>query len=438
MSCQSGLDEAVRDGPRPRVSLENFSLLDPGFLADPHPYFAEMRRQCPVFPTQVSGTPILIVTTDELCRRVLEDPATYSSHFSLQNKPSAEAAARGKALRDELGGYPRVNTLVTEDPPRHTRFRKLVASAFTPRAMTKWQESFTELANQLVDGFDGATEVEFRSAFTDPLGLRAIALVLGVEDNRLDDFARWARHTLVGLGTEVTDEEYLAAQRSVVELQLYFADIIADRRAHPREDLVTRLVNARLSAEESASGDGDPLTDPELLEMMQTLLSAAGHTTTRALTEMFHQLAKHPAWWERATDDPESRPAIIEESVRFAAPAAGLWRRVTRDTRLGGVDIMAGAKILVSFASCTRDAAVIEDADAFDPARRELRSHLAWGRGIHACLGQSLARALLRVALDVLTERLSGVAMPPGKSARYERNYIARGIATLPLQVTYR
>lgn len=437
MNSHLGVDQVVRETAR-RISLDNFSLLDPDFLADPYPYFAEMRRHRPVFPTVVAGTPILIVTTDELCRSVLEDPATFSSHFSLQNKPSPEAAARGQALREELGGYPRVNTLVTEDPPRHARFRKLVASAFTPRAMTKWQQSFTELANELLDGLDGATEVEFRSAFTDPLGLRAIALVLGVEDSRLDDFARWARHTLIGLGTEVSDEEYLAAQRSVVELQLYFAGIIADRRARPRDDLVTRLVNARLNAAESENGDGDPLTDPELLEMMQTLLSAAGHTTTRALTEMFHQLARHPVWWERATTDPESRPAIIEESVRFAAPAVGLWRRVTRDTQLGGIDIPARTKILVSFASCTRDEAVIEDAESFDPTRTELRSHLAWGRGIHACLGQSLARAQMRVALDVLTDRLSAVAIPTGKSATYERNYIARGIASLPLQITYR
>jgi cytochrome P450 len=420
------------------VSLDNFSVTNTEFLDNPFPYFAEMRRLHPVFPTTISGMPVWIVSTDALCREVLEDPATYSSHFSLQGKPSPEAAARGKALREELGGYPRVNMLVTEDPPRHTRFRKLVASAFTPRAMVKWQDSFVEIANQIVDEMDGATEVEFRSAFTDRMGLRAIALVLGVEDDRLDDFARWARHTLVGLGTDVTDEEYIEAQRSIVELQLYFADIVADRRANPQDDLVTRLVNARLNPDEAESSDGDPLTDPEVLEMLHTLLGAAGHTTTRALTEMFNQLALHPYWWEQASNNPESRSAIIEESVRFAAPAQGLWRRVTRDTHLGGVDIPARGRLLVSFASSTRDEAVVSDAEVFNPERSELRRHLAWGRGIHACLGQNLARAELRVALDVLTARFASVALSPGKTAQYERNYIARGIATLPLQITYR
>ena len=440
MNSNSTVTEFVRDdAPQPRVSLENFSVMDPAFLADPYPYFAEMRRHHPVFATEIGGSPVWIVTTDALCREVLEDPATYSSHFSLQGKPSPEAAARGKALREELGGYERVNMLVTEDPPRHTRFRKLVASAFTPRAMTKWEDSFVQLAHALVDDLDGASRIEFRSAFTDKMGLRAIALMLGVEDSRLPDFARWAKHTLVGLGTEVSDEEYLDAQRSIVEFQLYFADIIADRRAHPREDdLVTRLVNARLSPAETDSSDGDGLTDPELLEMLQTLLSAAGHTTTRAMTEMCHQLALHPHWWEQATSNPESRPGIVEESVRFAAPAVGLWRRVTRDTQLGGVDIPARGKLLVSFASATRDEAVVQNPQAFDPDREELRTHLAWGRGIHACLGQNLARSELRAALDVLTSRLGSVALPPGESAVYERNYIARGIATLPLEITYK
>jgi cytochrome P450 len=153
---------------------------------------------------------------------------------------------------------------------------------------------------------------------------------------------------------------------------------------------------------------------------------------------MFHQLAQHPYWWEQAVNNPEIRSKIVEESVRFASPAVGLWRVVTRDTQLGGVDIPARAKVLVSFASSTRDEAVVSDADVFDPGREELRQHLAWGRGIHACLGQNLARSELRVALDVLTSRIASVAIPAGKSAQYERNYIARGIATLPLQITYR
>jgi cytochrome P450 len=419
-------------------SLEHFSLTDEHFLADPYVYFGQMRRYHPVFQTDVAGESVWIVTSDALCREVLQDPSTYSSHFSLQGKPSPEATARGKALRDELGGYPRVNMLVTEDPPRHTRFRKLVASAFTPRAMVQWQEGFAQIINSLIDAFDGATQVEFRSQLTDPLGLRAIALVLGVEDSHLDDFARWTLHTLVGHGTTVTDDEYVEAQRSIVEFQLYFADIIADRRANPQDDLVTRLVNARLNPDDAEHGEGDRLTDPELLEMLNTLLGAAGHTTTRALTEMFHQLALYPDWWQTACTTPESRGQIIDESVRFAAPAVGLWRRSTREAELGGVHIPARAKMLVSFGSATRDEAVIKEPNVFNPNRAELKTHLAWGRGIHACLGQNLARSEMRVALDVLTERLSSVALSPGSHVEYERNYLARGIVALPLDITYR
>lgn len=424
---------------RGAVSLDNFSVMNPGFLDDPYPYFAEMRRQQPVFPTQINGMPVWIVTTDALCREVLEDPATYSSHFSLQGKPSPEAAARGAALREELGGYPRVNMLVTEDPPRHTRFRKLVAGAFTPRTMMKWQDQFVDLANMLVDDFDGSTRIEAREAFTNPMGLRAIALIMGVDNDRLDDFAKWGAHTIVGLGTEITDEEYLDGQRSIVEFQNYFADLVADRRANPREDdMISRLISARLNPDEAQGSDGDPLTLPELLEMFQTLLGAASHTTTRAMSEMLHQLAVHPHWWEQACTNPDSRAGIIEESVRFAAPAVALWRRVTRETELGGVRLPARAKLLVSFGSATRDESVISHPDEFDPERDELRGHLAWGRGIHACLGQNLARAELRATLDVLTTRVAGIELADGRPPEYERNYIARGVSALELDLTYR
>lgn len=420
------------------ASLSGFSLMDPDYQRQPEVYLSQMRRDQPVYPTEVGGLPVWLVTSDALCREVLQDPATYSSQFSLQPKPGPELAARTEALREELGAHPRVRTLIVADPPRHDRFRRLVGAAFTPRAMKQWEASFTELATTLAESFEHSSRIDFRNAFALPMSLRAVAMILDTPDSRLDDFSRWSDSTIIGLGTEVTDAEYLDAQRSNIEFQHYFAGIIAQRRVAPTDDMVTRLVNARLPTDQSEGGDGQPLSDAEILDLLQSMVAAANHTTTTALTEMLRLLAENPQWWETACADRDSWPRIIEESVRLAAPANGLWRVATRAVELGGVAIPARGKIFVSFASATRDEAVFTDPGAFDPDRNELSAHLAWGRGIHACLGQNMARAEMRSTLEVLTSMITAVRIAPGIPLQYSANYVARGLTSLMLDVTYR
>lgn len=427
------------DTPDQGVSLDSFSLMDPDYQREPEVYLSQMRRDQPVYPTEVGGLPVWLVTNDALCREVLQDPATFSSQFSLQPKPGPELAARTEALRQELHAYPRVRTLIVEDPPRHDRFRRLIGAAFTPRAMKKWEDSFTVLATKLAESFERSPRIDFRNQFAFQMSVRSVAMILDTPDSRIDDFSRWSDSTIIGLGTEVTDDEYLDAQRSNIEFQHYFAEIIAERRAVPKEDdVVTRLVNARLPAEQAEGSDGDPLSDPEILDILQSLVAAANHTTTTAMTEMLRLLAENPAWWDQACSDPNSWPKIIEESVRLAAPANGLWRVATRSTELGGVKIPARGKIFVSFASATRDDAVFECPATFDPERASLSSHLAWGRGIHACLGQNMARAEMRSALEVLTSRIASVQVAPDVPLEYTPNYVARGLSSLVLDVTYR
>jgi cytochrome P450 len=373
--------EVETGGVTAQPALEGLSLMDPDYLRDPAPYLARMRPESPVLVAEASGVPIWIVATDELCREVLEDPATYSSRFSLQPKPSPEVAVRTEQLRAEMGGYPRVRTLIVEDPPRHDRYRKLVGTAFTPRAMAGWQEAFDELATRLVDEFNGASRVDFRNAFALPMSVRSVAMILDLPESILADFSRWSDDTIIGLGTEVTDEQYLEAQRSITEFQLYFADVVAQRRAHPTDDLATRLVNARMPAGGDPGQDMSPLSDPEILDLLQSIVAAANHTTTSAMTEMVLQLSRNPRWWKQACVDPDTWPAIIEESVRLASPANGLWRVATRETELGGVRIPARGKVFVSFASATRDEALFDHADEFDPARNNVAGHLGFGRG---------------------------------------------------------
>jgi cytochrome P450 len=156
------------------------------------------------------------------------------------------------------------------------------------------------------------------------------------------------------------------------------------------------------------------------------------------MTEMAMYLARSPEWWERACNDPDIWPAIIEESVRLASPANGLWRVATRETELGGVTIPARAKVFVSFASATPDERRTPDPDTFNPDRPQVARHLGFGRGIHSCLGQNMARAEMLSALEILTSRVASISIPKDYVLQYGMNYVARGLLTLPLNLTYR
>jgi cytochrome P450 len=294
------------------------------------------------------------------------------------------------------------------------------------------------LATQLVDEFDNAAQVDFRNSFAFPMSVRSVAMIMDVPESMLPRFSQWSDATIVGLGSDATDEEYLAAQRSIIDLQLYFADVIAQRRAHPTDDLTSALVNARLSDEEAVSGEDRALSDPEILDLLHSIVGAANHTTTSAMTEMAMYLARSPEWWERACNDPDIWPGIIEESVRLSAAANGLWRVATRDTELGGVTIPARAKVFVSFASATRDEKRTPDPDTFNPDRPQVARHLGFGRGIHSCLGQNMARAEMLSSLQILTSRVASMAIPKDQVLKYGANYISRALLTLPLDLTYR
>ena len=201
--------------------------------------------------------------------------------------------------------------------------------------------------------------------------------------------------------------------------------------------MITRLLQARLPAEE-ANGLGTELAFPEILDLLQAFLVAGNHTTARALTELVHQLATHPDTWKTCCEQPDARPAIIEEALRLAAPAQGLWRRATEASVLGGVDIPAGAKLLVLFASANRDDSVYTDPDEFRPGRDNGSAHLSFGRGIHFCIGAPTARAEIRAALDALCDEISAISVSDDQHVEYERNFVARGLMALRVDVERR
>ena len=185
----------------------------------------------------------------------------------------------------------------------------------------------------------------------------------------------------------------------------------------------------------SSIADDRPLDTAEILSIIQQLLVAGNETTTKALAEMMLLLGRHPEEWERLKADPARVDHVVEEVLRLATPVQGMWRLVTTDTELGGVLLPKGSRILAVYASANRDEMLYPDPDAFEPDRANLRDHLAFGKGIHFCLGANLARLELRAALEVLLTKIRTFTLSPGNDFSYFPSFLLRGLVQLDLDI---
>ena len=412
--------------------LESYSPLDPATIQCPFSRYSQLRAESPVH--HVASMDVYVVTRHDLVAEVLRDPATYSSRRSRALVPlSPEEYALVRAVQDE--GLPRLATLLTADPPKHTRYRRLVSKAFSPPSIAGQEMVIRSVANELIDGWIERPTIEFVTDFGVPLPVVVIAKALNVPNDRLDDFKRWSDDTVVGFGNEPTVEELLRAERGVNELQEYFSDELDKRRTRPQDDLLTGLLTARVDDDDTDVMDGRALEIAEILSIIHQLLVGGNETTTKMLTEMMVQLATHPDQWERVKYRPEEIPAVIEEVVRLASPIQAIWRVATRDVLLGGTSIPAGARIVITYGSANRDESVFPDADAFDPNRPNITDHLGFGRGVHFCVGASLARLEGRIALEELSRRVHTFNLSATNQFEYYESFMLRGLTSLDLDI---
>jgi cytochrome P450 len=418
------------------VDLDRFDPLGPATVQCPFPAYAAMREQQPVF--KVPGSPLHFVTRHDLVLEVVRDVATYSNQFpSFGGATASMSEADQAALREaNEGRYPIVPTLLTADPPAHTRYRGLVSKAFTPKAIAELRPFARAVCDQLLDdALAAAGPVEVMAAYAVPLPIRVIARALNVPSDRLDDFKRWSDDSIAAIGTAITPARLIEAQHGIGEFQRYFAAELEERRSAPRDDLLTRLVEARLDAEEGGAADGSPLDVAEMLSILQQLLVAGNETTTKLIAETVRTMAERPELWAAVRADAGLVPAIVEEGLRMATPTQGMFRLVRADTTLGGVDLPRGSVVVALFASANRDEAVFPDPDQFDPQRPNLREHVAFGRGTHHCLGANLARLEGQVAFEALRERVARIELVDAATLEYEPSFILRGLKRLDVRL---
>ena len=412
-----------------------FNPFDPATLQCPYPHYARMRAEQPVH--EVSGLGMYLVTTHDLVLEVVRDPDTYSSRFGATSMP-VRGEARERLAEVMAEGYPRVSTMLTADQPEHTRYRRLVAKAFSPREIAALEPDIRAITTTLIDSWIDRRSIEFVRDFAVPLPVRVIARALNVPDDDLDDFKRWSDDSIAGIGTALGLEERIAAERGVNEFQHYFAEQIERRRREPQDDLLTKLLNARIDDDDPEVTDLRPLDMPEMLSILQQLLVAGNETTTKMLTEMMRLLGEHPDQWTALVADPSRIDKVVEETLRIATPTQGMFRVVTRDTELGGVALPAGSRLVIAYVSANRDETVFDDPDAFDPERDNVRDHLAFGKGIHFCLGAGLSRLEGRVALEELSRRIASFGLSEENTFEYFPSFMLRGLTSLHLDITAR
>lgn len=431
--------------PSSEVDLDDFGLFDPAVQQCPHPFYAKMQEDAPVYEAVSPMGSLHLITKYSDATDVVKDIKTFSSRFDTSGSNyNPELVRRMKELYEEEGGYDRIGTMLTVDPPDHTRYRRLVTKAFTPKVIAELEPTVREITVRLIDDMFAVMErdgvVEFVDTFAVPLPVAVIAKALNVPDDRLDDFKSWSDASIAGIGTNITVDQRIDAEREVIQFQKYFADQIDQRRTAPQDDILTNLLNARVDRDD-VGPDGEPLSDeplemPEMLSIIQQLLVAGNETTTKFLTEMMRLLGENPAEFAKLQQDPTRAKAVGEEALRLSTPTQGMFRVITEDTEVAGCPLSAGDRAVVMFSAANRDPEVFPDPESFDPDRENLTSHLAFGRGVHFCLGAALSRLEGKVAAEELAKRIGSFQLADSNEYGYHPSFMLRGLTKLDVHVT--
>jgi len=368
-----------------------FDPSDPEFLADPYPVLNRLRERAPLFYD--AGRERWFVTRHEDVRSCLRDKR-LGRNFRHVLEP-AEIGVPPLDPRWQAFWDSERWSLLWLEPPDHTRLRKLVAAAFTPRSVEALREPAHALARELLEPLAEAGEMELLYDYAQPYSIAVICRMLGVPLDRHRDLLDWSHRMVKMYEFEVPFEAAHAASEAAAEFQEYVRGLIGERRATPRDDMVTALVEARV--------DGGRLSDDEIVSTVIVLLNAGHEASVNTLGNGMLAFARHPDQWRRVVDGTVPAQPAGEEMIRFDPPLQLFERWVlTDDFAVAGVPIPRGAKIALLFGSANRDPRVFDRADEFDVARDNALQHIGFGGGIHVCIGAPLARIELEASLEAL------------------------------------
>jgi len=398
-----------------------FNPLDPDFPKDPYSVYARLRAEAPVLESQF-GAIVFSRYADVVA--ILRDPR--SSSDGRNSNEFKEAIKQGLINKEEaLLEEP---SFLFRDPPDHTRLRGLVNKAFTPRVVEKLRPRVQTIVDELIDDFANKDAFEVIEDIAYPLPVTVICEMLGVpvEDHVM--FREWSRNAARSLDPVEALPPDVQAQREETfgNFQAYFTKLVAERRADPRDDLISALIEAE--------DEGNKLTESELIGTCSLLLIAGHETTVNLIGNGMLALLRHPDQLAKLRDDPSLAQSAIEEVLRYDPPVQFTGRIAKEDMEVGGSLLKKGQQSVLLLGSANRDEGQFPDPDTFD-ITREGNQHVAFSHGIHFCVGAPLARVEGQIALATMARRIQDMKLLVDEP-EYKENIVLRGVASLPVGFT--
>ncbi|MGN0041882.1 MULTISPECIES: cytochrome P450 [unclassified Rhodococcus (in: high G+C Gram-positive bacteria)] len=422
------------------TELEKLNFFtDPSLVGDPSPYYDAMRESCPV--KREPHHNVMMVTGYEEAIQVLNDEETFSSCISVTGPYSGfplptDSDDITDLIEETRPKLPMNDQLPTMDPPQHTDHRALLMRLITPKRLKENEEFIWRLADKLLDDLLAKGSGEVISEFAAPFAMLVIADLLGVPESDHQEFIE-GLNLVMKDGISIGSTEGTELKLNPMEfLYQKFGAYIEDRRANPRDDVLTGLATATFP-----DGTLPPVDD--VLRIAANVFSAGQETTVRLVSSGLRIIAEDPELQQTLREDPERINNFIEETLRMESPIKGDFRLSKVPAEVGGVEVPAGTIMMLVNGAANRDPRQFTDPAEFDLDRRNARTHIAFGRGIHACPGAPLARTEARVGFERLLERTSNITIsekvhgPEGdRKFDYLPTFILRGLLTLNLDFT--
>ena len=393
-----------------------YNPLSERMFQDPYPEYAKLRQQAPVHRSRLTNSWVFARHAD--VDAILRDYQNFS------NDPRILQFAAWQSWQGMVLPSPDDFGMLVLDPPDHTRLRGLVNQAFTQRAVNALEPHVRRHLDSLLDEVeDPAAGFDLMEAVANPLPVIVIAEMLGIPPEDRARFRTWSNRRARLLEPIISPADNDLAKGAAKALDEYFLPVIQTRRAEPRDDIISALAQAE--------DQGDTLSEREMLTMLHLLLAAGNETTTNLIGNGVLALLRHPDQLERLRSDPDLVPAAVEELLRYDSPVQTDFRGARRDCEVNGFPLRRGQSLTLLMGSANRDPEKFEDPDRLDVGR-ETRGHLAFGLGVHYCIGAPLARLEGRVVLETLLERFASLRLLTERPA-FRDNIVLRGLKSLPV-----
>ncbi len=415
------------------MTTDDIDLFDAATQQDWYNAYDRLRADAPIF--KIPGTTTYVVTRYADVLHVLRHQDDFPSGTGLTGRSSPANdvyAARGWQRLAPLG----VN------PPEHRHYRALVDRFFDLAGAERYRNRIQGVIDDLLDDMvrperningdadingDGIGRADFMQAFALPLPVRMITSILGFPASDIGQLKAWSSAWVLPFSGALSEEQEVWVAEQVVEFQAYIQEWIDAKRADPGDDILSSLTVARY-------GDERPLTDPEIISIIDHLYIGGNETTTFALTSALWILLREPGLYEQVLGNRSLVEPFVEEALRLESPTQGLYRRVARDTELAGVALPVGSTVHIRYAAANRDPAMFPHPDRVDLQRANTRRHMAFSLGEHHCPGEGLSRLEQRMALTSVLDRLAGLRLAGSNDFAHEPGFVLRALTRLDIE----